>query len=503
VISRMNVSCNHSDIATSSRLTPSEEAELRNIIENKDSTQPSLELSSTHAKVELNRRGGKAAIVVEPSEQNSGPNHKKIQSRLSPPPSLHKYLTAKSTFNNENRSQIQASVVMDNIAELETLATKTNGVGSNSCELAMTTSVSPHEELETSRCHSRGATLELSEQYQTDYKTDQYISNTVIREQQRSVSSGVSIVSASPALISTSDQQQQQQRGSFLYSQVTLHQHHYQHTTASLVLEAEGSRPSTVWLDPVHFKTVFHELAKYTKQFGSLNDQILESMTLYQPMSVTVSSATSPTSARTLHLPEEARKKLKGKDKAMDLEEDRDRIAQCFTEFVVDVWPLIYKPSPGLETVQMTKHQIKMARRLKDAIEVFCGVQAHFQEQAQLVLDVYQDPTELEHVDRIHILKCRHLNNLLIQHPLDAQNIQQLLDKYKCHHNKMETLLEQLQNVWLGIFMLLGDPDQKQIIKLGRRLGINSIHLDGNASSSSSYHVKSKFTSTRKQLAYL
>jgi hypothetical protein len=95
---------------------------------------------------------------------------------------------------------------------------------------------------------------------------------------------------------------------------------------------------------------------------------------------------------------------------------------------------------------------------------------------------------ELEQGDRIRILKSRHLNNLLNQESLDPQEIEQLHRRFIQHQEKLSTLSDQLQNIWLGIFMLLGDPDQKQSSKLNRRLGFGSMGFP-TASSSSSYYI--------------
>jgi len=72
--------------------------------------------------------------------------------------------------------------------------------------------------------------------------------------------------------------------------------------------------------------------------------------------------------------------------------------------------------------------------------------------------------------------------------------IEQVLNQYQLHNEKLVLLSEQLQNIWLGILMLLGDPDQTRsaAAKMGqsRRLELGSslqhLHGGGGASSSNS-----------------
>ncbi|KAI1316509.1 hypothetical protein EDD11_009922 [Mortierella claussenii] len=305
------------------------------------------------------------------------------------------------------------------------------------------------------------------------------------------------VLSASPTLTSSSSANP----GDILteVEQYSLHKLQSQKNTSSIALSASSppvTDPSADCLDPEHFRVVFRELSKYTEQLEHLNDQILEAMTLYQPQG---GEADGGDEGGTCLLPlppsspEESRKRLKGKEKANDLDKDRFCIAQLFTDLVMDSWPRIYKIPLEPKTAQMTKRRIKMATRLKNAIVAFWGAQTHFQDRAQLVLDVYQDPKELEQDNKIRILKSRHLNNLLGQGPLDPQEIQFLIQMYELHQDKMSALSEQLQNVWLGILLLLGDPEQIQSSKFNRRLELNSIRLHGHTagapSSSSSYYL--------------
>ncbi|KAI8598476.1 hypothetical protein EDD21DRAFT_382339 [Dissophora ornata] len=329
-----------------------------------------------------------------------------------------------------------------------------------------------------------------SEPYLKDEQEDQPSSRLSVTAT-GAISSGASILSASPTLLSNSSHQR---RTSSVASHQSLQLHQQiQHNTSALTLEAARPPSPTSWLDPEHFDVVFRELTKYSEQMELLNDQILEAMTLYQPLSAptpTLLISPAPAFVRGPASPEETRRRVKGKEKAVDLEEDRFCVAQSFADIAMDSWPRIYKIPPEPRTALMTKHRIKIAIKLKNAIVAFWSAQSHFQEQAQLILDVYQDPAELECGNRIRMLKSRHLNNLLSQEPLDPHDIRQLLEKYGRHQDKMAVLSDQLQSVWLGILMLLADPDQKQSSKLSCRLGVSSMHLpSGGASSSSSYYL--------------
>ncbi|KAG0075800.1 hypothetical protein BGZ90_009479 [Linnemannia elongata] len=255
-------------------------------------------------------------------------------------------------------------------------------------------------------------------------------------------------------------------------------------STSSLTLEAASPPPATPPLDTQHFATVFHELAKSIEQLETLNDQILERMTLYrpppplpappqqQPFNVPQPEqrSHSPSSTRGLppspqpsqspasttpigtpppsthhyqtHLPAPTltagenneedddgwRRILKGKARAENLGEDRQSIAQSFTDLVMDSWPRIYKnPPEPWRTPQMRQDRIKTATRLKDAIVAFWSVQSYFQERAELILDVQQNPAVLENGSKFRILRAQHLDNLLSQEPLHPLEIKQCL----------------------------------------------------------------------------
>ncbi|KAK3825764.1 MAG: hypothetical protein J3Q66DRAFT_436778 [Benniella sp.] len=452
--SSMRVLCNTSDIATSSRLTPSEEAELRSVTEN----------TGFDVKIELSHEQAyKAMEVVESRKQSQIPSYKKCQSSQ---PNLTYTLVAvvdKGPAKVSGDScQIQALAAMDD-TELETLGTTSNIIRLGPRGPPIMASIIPQ----------RLSQLEPYTDSSSNGNSNTDTTDIGILEPEKASSGDPSAPISAPLMPAFHPKQ----ASSIVEAHIDLQQH--QSSTTSLVLEAEGPPPSTATLNPDQFKTVFRELSKYTEQLESLNEQILDAMT---------HSTVSPTFTRVSQI-FETKRKIRGKERAIHLEEDRDCVAQSFTDLIIDSWPWIHKAPPGPKTLQVTKFRIKMAKRLKDAIDNYWRVQCHFEDQAQLILDVYQDPMELKYGEKIRILKGQHLNNILVQDSIDSHYTQQLLEKYRYHHNKMEALLEQLQNVWLGIFMMLTDLDQRLATSMGHRIGISSMHLDGAASSSSSYHL--------------
>ncbi|KAG0246871.1 hypothetical protein BGX31_006935 [Mortierella sp. GBA43] len=443
----MDLLCNAPGIATSSRLTPLEEAELQIIAESLRNTNISAP-SSTNTKVEITNEEDRKVLGAVSTRQGNVSSYK----NNNPPQPLSQdpgcilmavadkdvpKVSVQSMTIHEEPHQIQASAVMDD-AEVEVLVSKTDIMQSAPCE--------PTTE---SRITLPGVVATVPEPlkgYQGNGKANLDRTNEWDPEDVSSVDSS----STTPMFTSHFDIRQQQQ-----------------YTLANVALEAEGPPPATIWLDQDHFKAVFRELSMYTDQLESLNNQILDAMTLYPPTLAIVPSAASFTTTK---VQEEARKRIKGKEKAIHLEEDRDSVAQSFTELVMTSWPQIYKAPPEPKTAQMVKLRTKTAKRLKEAIDTFWGAQGHFENQAQLILEVFQDPAVLEHEDRICILKNQHLNNLLSRDSLDPHDIQQLIRNHRHHQNKLEHLSEQLQNIWLGIFMLLSDPDQRPTTKLSHRM---------------------------------
>ncbi|KAF8942703.1 hypothetical protein BGZ47_006216 [Haplosporangium gracile] len=176
----------------------------------------------------------------------------------------------------------------------------------------------------------------------------------------------------------------------------------------------------------------------------------------------------------------------------------------------MDSWPWIYKiPHEPWRTLQMRQNRIKSATRLKDAIVAFWSVQSYFQEQAGLILDVQKSPVVLENGSRFRILKAQHLDNLLCQEPLYPFEMKRILEQHQKQQDLLTTLSEQLQDVWLGILLLLGDPDQTEkstAATIGsklshhRRLHMDSmyhLHSAGSGSSSSSYPLDYRNSDSR------
>lgn len=107
----------------------------------------------------------------------------------------------------------------------------------------------------------------------------------------------------------------------------------------------------------------------------------------------------------------------------------------------------------------------------------------------------------LENGSKFRILRAQHLDNLLSQEPLHPLEIKRLLDQHRQQQDLLAALSEQLQNVWLGILLLLGDPNQTGKsttataggkLSHHRRLHMDSmhqLHSAGAGSSSSGYSL--------------
>ncbi|KAF9925241.1 hypothetical protein FBU30_004959 [Linnemannia zychae] len=350
------------------------------------------------------------------------------------------------------------------------------------------------------------------------------------------LSSGSSVRSTSPTLVSATSSVNnggtlQQRRTSSMGSHTSLTttitttsssmQQHV--SSSSLTLEAAGP-PSTLeiaYMDPQHFATQQRLQQPFPTQLQQPSNTARSEHTLQSsssikgmppsplPSSHTPASTTplgtppsnygyqmsiEPTSGIVPMLPEDEswRKRMKGKARAVNLEEDRQCIARSFTELVLDSWSRIYRTLPEQHrTPQTRQDRMKTAMQLKDAIVTFWSVQSYFQERAELILDVQQDPLVLENRSRFRILKSEHLNNLLSQEPMHSHEINYILEKYQQQHDLLTTLSEQLQNVWLGILLLLGDPNNTQPSTTTRwshhkRLHMDSMHHLHSAAGSSS-----------------
>ncbi|KAF9286049.1 tRNA modification GTPase gtpbp3, mitochondrial [Mortierella alpina] len=209
------------------------------------------------------------------------------------------------------------------------------------------------------------------------------------------------------------------------------------------------------------------ELGAHIDYFEELSDQMLDAMTTYDVGRLGLDAMSSLS-------PLEGPGSSGCEEKTKDLEEERRISAQTITDLISTAWPKLYQPcaasavalSPasGTETMQgqaqfhqtskISKEQAKFATVLKTAIVTFWSAQNNFQERAQLVLDIYEDPTELESDDRIRGLRNRHLNNLLSS-TLNPAEVTQLTTKVQEDQEKLMIVTEPLRAVWLGILILL------------------------------------------------
>ncbi|KAG0020691.1 hypothetical protein BGZ81_009231 [Podila clonocystis] len=327
--------------------------------------------------------------------------------------------------------------------------------------------------------------------------------------QQSIASSSISVHSASPTVVSTSSypgtMTQLQKRTSTLSTTTT-------QTTFTAAGPSQSQSRLTLGLDVDHFRIVFKELETLTEKLQDLNDKIIEALTLY-PLSILNASnsslaaveslADSPNDDLTLPEPNASTlassassttsdsstesdssipahkytREEKGKDKAgLDPEEEQLIIAQTLTNLVESAWPRIYRIPIEPQTPQMTKDRIKITTKLKSAIVDYWSIQSHFYDQAQLILDLYQDPALFEREDRILILKSRHLDNLLSNPEISATRADYLLAKFRADQERLAPLSERLQSVWLGILLLLGDSHQTRTLSRAHEMDVGSHH---------------------------
>ncbi|KAF9368605.1 hypothetical protein CPB97_004449 [Podila verticillata] len=235
-------------------------------------------------------------------------------------------------------------------------------------------------------------------------------------------SSSISVHSASPTIVTASsypgNMTQLQKRASTLSTTTTL-------ATFAAAGPSQSQPRLNLGLDVDHFRIVFKELAALIEKLQDLNDQIIEALTLYpisiqntsnsslavmenltdppddgitptEPSAPTLaSSASSTTSDSSIesdtYIPHKYTREEKGKDKAgLGPEEEHLIITRTLTNLVESAWPRIYRIPTEPQTAQMTKEHIKIATKLKNFIVVFWSIQSHFQDQAQLILDLYQ-----------------------------------------------------------------------------------------------------------------
>ncbi|KAF9982937.1 mitochondrial splicing system protein [Mortierella antarctica] len=263
------------------------------------------------------------------------------------------------------------------------------------------------------------------------------------------VSSAVSILSASGTLISNNKRRPSS----------TLPPPLSRATTAHTVAAALPPFDTNV------FKSIMQELGTHIDYFEELSDQMLDAMTVYDVGRLGLSAMSSLS-------PLERPGSSGWEEKPKDLEEERRISAQTITDLISTAWPKLYQPcaaaaarapsSPEAmqggaqfhQTSKISRQQAKSATVLKTAIVTFWSAQNNFQERAQLVLDIYEDPTELESDDRIRGLRSRHLNNLLSS-TLSPAEVAQLTSKFQEDQEKLTTVTEPLHAVWLGILILL------------------------------------------------
>ncbi|KAF9433938.1 hypothetical protein BGZ76_008797 [Entomortierella beljakovae] len=190
--------------------------------------------------------------------------------------------------------------------------------------------------------------------------------------------------------------------------------------------------------DPQHFKSIINDLNEYLEQFEKLNDQILDDMTRYDESSRDEHSDRRP-------------------ERTVDLESERRTTAKAIADLILSSWPILcnsINEKPMTPSSSLNKQRTKAAIQLKQIITSFWSSQSLFQEKAQLVLDILQDPSELENEDRIRILRSRHLNNLLsnLRSPMEGVT---LAHKFKMDQEQIGQSTEALQCVWLDIILKL------------------------------------------------
>ncbi|GJJ70872.1 hypothetical protein EMPS_03222 [Entomortierella parvispora] len=244
------------------------------------------------------------------------------------------------------------------------------------------------------------------------------------------------------------------------------------HSTLSNTTTGHTIAPTPACFDRQSFKTVFQDLVNQTEQFETLNDQVLDAMTEFDETRLGLRPAA-----------------LSGTGWSSDpdnLEEARHRIAKAVTDQVVSAWPSLSMSAPWTTTsghsseknageyqqqqqgqeraaathdAKLLKQRIKAVNQLKNATVAFWSAQNHFHERAQLVLDIFQDPTELEREEGLRILRSRHLNNLLSCSPTPNQ-IEELSAKFKADQEALEKMMAPMHTVLLSIVVALGETER-------------------------------------------
>ncbi|KAF9188002.1 tRNA modification GTPase gtpbp3, mitochondrial [Haplosporangium sp. Z 11] len=241
----------------------------------------------------------------------------------------------------------------------------------------------------------------------------------------------------------------------------------------------EPTVPQTSF-DPLQLRAFFRQLNEYVEEIETLNDQILEAMACYDEHRLGLNlTRMSPLSSATMNK-EHKRKEKQG---SRDLVEQRRATAQAITDLIIHSWPSLYREiaiaadgtSPEHHTIVQTplqskaqqqllhssnlnKRRRKAVAMLKNVIVSYWSVQNHFQERAQLVLDILQDPLELENYERVRTLRSCHLNNLLSSN-VSLTEATLLEEKFRTDQDRITVITEPLHGIWLGTILLLGDEE--------------------------------------------
>ncbi|KAF9312605.1 tRNA modification GTPase gtpbp3, mitochondrial [Podila horticola] len=203
--------------------------------------------------------------------------------------------------------------------------------------------------------------------------------------------------------------------------------------------------------DVDRFKALLKDLATHTETLENLNEQALDSLTDQENCLALLHDS-------------------KEKEISSDLECARQRTAQTFKDLVAAAWPELhrsaeYQRQRGQTTPKQAKQLTKMATQLKQSVTTFWDLLDRYQECAQFIADVYQDPDLLEHEDSVRtvrILRSRHLNNLLAS-SLCPSEAMQLAAKCKADQDRMAAITEQFHSILLGLVVLLDEIAKKKL----------------------------------------
>ncbi|KFH64558.1 hypothetical protein MVEG_09291 [Podila verticillata NRRL 6337] len=229
--------------------------------------------------------------------------------------------------------------------------------------------------------------------------------------------------------------------------------------SGTLVPPTTGTRPISNSLRPLtfestfdvdHFKALLKDLATHTETLENLNEQALDALTDQESC------------LAMLHDTSE-------KEKTADLERARQKTAQAFKGIVAAAWPELhrsaeYQRQHGQTTPKQAKQLAKIATLLKQSVTTFWDLLDRYQECAQFIADVYQDPDLLELEDSVRtvrILRSRHLNSLLAS-SLCPSEAMQLAAKCKADQERMAVITEQFHSILLGLVVLLDEIEKKK-----------------------------------------